>query len=71
MCSDNKSYVIYSCQEAMYHGGEEHPLSSVVGDISKKGQIDYSRLQQKAHLPNQFYVAESCATNNEPLKQIT
>ena len=29
----NKSCVVYSSQEAFYPGGEEHPSTSVVGDI--------------------------------------
>ena len=55
----NKSCVIYSSQEAFYPGGKEHPSTSVVGDIDKKGgNFDYIHRQNRARLPKRFYLVE-------------
>ena len=37
--TNKKSEVIYSSQEDFYPGGEEHPSTSVLGDIVKKGKM--------------------------------
>ena len=60
--TNKKSEVIYSSQEDFYPGGEEHPSTSVLGDIVKKRQIDYSHQQHRKCFPNRFDFAESYAT---------